>query len=241
MRGAAEIASAPLVTPPRSPTPQAKFIKSDLKLTKDDLYLGNITSVAGTILARLVMGTVCDVMGARKGLAFCLFLTSPFILGIMFVTNAAGFIACRLFIGCGLASFVACQAPATSHHPPPTSHHMTPRRPALKPGRAHTSALAPGKQLQRAHPCVQVWCTQQFSKKIVGLANATAGGWGNLGGGVTNLTMVFIFQGAPPPPRPPPRPRPCTRPAHSLPAHCPAPCALPCARILRTRLRTPHS
>jgi len=129
--------------------PLAKFIKSDLKLTKDDLYLGNITSVAGTILARLVMGTVCDVMGARKGLAFCLFLTSPFILGIMFVTNATGFIACRLFIGCGLASFVACQ----------------------------------------------VWCTQQFSKKIVGLANATAGGWGNLGGGVTNLTMVFIFQG----------------------------------------------
>merc|ERR1712127_546699 len=129
--------------------PLAKFIKSGLKLTKDDLYLGNITSVAGTILARLVMGTVCDVMGARKGLAFCLFLTSPFILGIMFVTNATGFIACRLFIGCGLASFVACQ----------------------------------------------VGCTQQFSKKIVGLANATAGGWGNLGGGVTNLTMVFIFQG----------------------------------------------
>jgi NNP family nitrate/nitrite transporter-like MFS transporter len=118
-------------------------------LTKNDIYLANIMSVAGTIVARLIMGTVCDVMGARKGLAFCLFLTCPFIIGIMFVTNAAGFITCRLFIGCGLASFVACQ----------------------------------------------VWCTQQFSKKIVGLANATAGGWGNLGGGITNLTMVFIFKG----------------------------------------------
>ena len=41
----------------------------------------------------------------------------------------------------------------------------------------------------------QVWCTQQFSKSIVGLANATAGGWGNLGGGITNLVMVFIFRG----------------------------------------------
>ena len=40
-----------------------------------------------------------------------------------------------------------------------------------------------------------MWVTQQFSKKIVGLANATAGGWGNLGGGITNLTMVFIFEG----------------------------------------------
>ena len=129
--------------------PLTKYIKSDLKLSKDDLYIGNITSVAGTIFSRLVMGTVCDVMGARKGLAFCLFLTCPFIIGIMFVSDAGGFIVCRLFIGCGLASFVACQ----------------------------------------------VWCTQQFSKKIVGLANATAGGWGNLGGGITNLTMVFIFQG----------------------------------------------
>jgi NNP family nitrate/nitrite transporter-like MFS transporter len=129
--------------------PLTKYIKSDLKLNKDDLYLGNIMSVAGTIFSRLVMGTVCDVMGARKGLAFCLFLTCPFIIGIMFVSGPGGFIVCRLFIGCGLASFVACQ----------------------------------------------VWCTQQFSKKIVGLANATAGGWGNLGGGITNLTMVFIFQG----------------------------------------------
>ena len=39
----------------------------------------------------------------------------------------------------------------------------------------------------------QVWCTQQFSKSIVGVANATAGGWGNLGGGITNLTMPFVF------------------------------------------------
>jgi NNP family nitrate/nitrite transporter-like MFS transporter len=115
------------------------YIKKDTPnmpggLTKDDIYAANISSVAGTIVARLIMGTVCDVMGARKGLAFVLFITCPFIIGIMFVSNAGGFITCRLFIGCGLASFVACQ----------------------------------------------VWCTQQFSKKIVGLANATAGGWGNL-------------------------------------------------------------
>jgi len=134
--------------------PLMPFIKKDHPnmpggLSKDDIYAGNISSVAGTILARLIMGTVCDVMGARKGLAFVLFITCPFIIGMMFINNASGFIACRLFIGCGLASFVACQ----------------------------------------------VWCTQQFSKKIVGLANATAGGWGNLGGGITNLLMVFIFLG----------------------------------------------
>ncbi|WP_159468126.1 MFS transporter [Dyadobacter sp. 3J3] len=34
-----------------------------------------------------------------------------------------------------------------------------------------------------------------FNKKIVGTANAVAGGWGNLGGGVTNMVMPLIFAG----------------------------------------------
>mmetsp|Transcript_5679 Transcript_5679/g.13152 ORF Transcript_5679/g.13152 Transcript_5679/m.13152 type:complete len:619 (-) Transcript_5679:531-2387(-) len=41
----------------------------------------------------------------------------------------------------------------------------------------------------------QVWCSQLFNKKIVGAANATAGGWGNLGGGITNLVMPFVMLG----------------------------------------------
>jgi NNP family nitrate/nitrite transporter-like MFS transporter len=34
-----------------------------------------------------------------------------------------------------------------------------------------------------------------FDKKIVGTANAVAGGWGNLGGGITNMVMPMIFAG----------------------------------------------
>jgi len=41
----------------------------------------------------------------------------------------------------------------------------------------------------------QVWMSHLYNKKVVGLVNATSAGWGNLGGGVTNLTMPFIFQG----------------------------------------------
>ena len=38
----------------------------------------------------------------------------------------------------------------------------------------------------------QVWCTAMYSKSVVGLANATAAGWGNMGGGVTNLVLRFV-------------------------------------------------
>jgi len=41
----------------------------------------------------------------------------------------------------------------------------------------------------------QVWCSQMYAKSVVGLANATAAGWGNLGGGVTNMTMGYVFLG----------------------------------------------
>merc|ERR1719502_2158347 len=41
----------------------------------------------------------------------------------------------------------------------------------------------------------QVWCSQFFDRKVVGTANATAGGWGNVGGGFTLLLMPQIMKG----------------------------------------------
>ena len=134
-----------------APAPLAPILKKSttLGLTRPQLQAGGIASVTSNIICRFLMGVVCDKMGPRKGLAFLLLITAPAILGMMFVQDAAGFIACRAVIGMSLASFVACQ----------------------------------------------VWCTQMFSKSIVGVANATAGGWGNLGGGVTTLVMPFILAG----------------------------------------------
>ena len=38
--------------------------------------------------------------------------------------------------------------------------------------------------------CTQFWSSQIFAKEFVGTANATTGGWGNLGGGVTQVNLT---------------------------------------------------
>ncbi|GAA5939386.1 uncharacterized protein JCM15063_004506 [Sporobolomyces koalae] len=42
-------------------------------------------------------------------------------------------------------------------------------------------------------PCL-AWSTCFFDKSVVGTANSLCGGWGNLGGGVTFVVMVALFQ-----------------------------------------------
>lgn len=41
--------------------------------------------------------------------------------------------------------------------------------------------------------CTQFWSSQVFAKEFVGTANAMTAGWGNLGGGVTQILMVGIW------------------------------------------------
>ena len=39
----------------------------------------------------------------------------------------------------------------------------------------------------------QFWTSRMFTKEIAGTANALVGGWGNLGGGVTQLVMGAVL------------------------------------------------
>ena len=39
----------------------------------------------------------------------------------------------------------------------------------------------------------QFWCSLMFAPNVVGTANATAAGWGNLGGGVTQIFMMTVL------------------------------------------------
>merc|ERR1712193_89046 len=39
----------------------------------------------------------------------------------------------------------------------------------------------------------QFWCSLMFAPNVVGTANATAAGWGNLGGGVTQIFIMWAL------------------------------------------------
>ena len=89
--------------------PMVAIIREDLELTKPDLGSAGLAAVTGTIAARVIMGSICDVVGPRYGLSIVLMVTAPFCFCMSYVTSAAGFLICRLGIGLGLATFVACQ------------------------------------------------------------------------------------------------------------------------------------
>ena len=129
--------------------PMVAIIREDLELTKPNLGDAGLAAVTGTIIARVIMGSVCDVVGPRYGLSIVLLLSAPFCFCMSYVEDAAGFLICRLGIGLGLSTFVACQ----------------------------------------------FWMSCMFNGKCVGIANATAAGWGNLGGGVTQFLMPLIYSG----------------------------------------------
>ncbi|KAG0345264.1 High-affinity nitrate transporter 2.1 [Podila humilis] len=95
--------------PPLMPT-----IKADLQLTPSQISNANMTSVSATILARLIIGPLCDRYGPRKAMA-CLLLFGAVTIGLAgLVQDANGLIILRFFIGIIGASFVPCQYWATA-------------------------------------------------------------------------------------------------------------------------------
>ncbi|CAG5016249.1 Nitrate/nitrite transporter NrtP [Dyadobacter sp. CECT 9275] len=129
--------------------PLMTIVKTDLGLTKSQIGNIIIASVAATVIARIVIGKLCDSWGPRKTYAALMGICSIPVMTVGLVHSYEGFLLFRLAIGVIGASFVITQY--------------------------HTSVM--------------------FDKKIVGTANAVAGGWGNLGGGITNMVMPLIFAG----------------------------------------------
>jgi MFS transporter, NNP family, nitrate/nitrite transporter len=68
-----------------------------------------IAAVAGTIAARVAMGSVCDWIGPRLGMSCVLLTTSSCVFGMALAGSAIDFIMLRFGIGFALAAFVCCQ------------------------------------------------------------------------------------------------------------------------------------
>lgn len=126
--------------------PLMPLVREQLHLTKEQV--GNITiaSVSATIIARLIIGRLCDTLGPRLSYTILLVIGAIPVMCIGFANSYESFLLFRLIIGIIGASFVITQF--------------------------HTSVM--------------------FAPNVVGTANAVAGGWGNLGGGVTQIIMPLI-------------------------------------------------
>jgi NNP family nitrate/nitrite transporter-like MFS transporter len=127
--------------------PLMPVIRQELHLTKEQIGNSIIASVAITVLARLVIGWLCDRVGPRRAYTSLLLLGSLPVMAVGLAHDYTTFLLFRLVIGAIGASFVITQF--------------------------HTSVM--------------------FAPRIVGSANATAAGWGNLGGGVTQMVMPLLF------------------------------------------------
>ncbi|RPD41665.1 MFS transporter [Chitinophaga barathri] len=127
--------------------PLMPTIRQDLGLTKSQVGNIMIASVSGTIIARLIIGRLCDTWGPRKTAVRLLLVGSIPVFFVGLAQDYTTFLLFRLAIGTIGASFVITQF--------------------------HTSMM--------------------FAPAIKGTANAITGGWGNLGGGVTNIVMPLIF------------------------------------------------
>ncbi|MCY4366540.1 MAG: MFS transporter [Chloroflexi bacterium] len=127
--------------------PMMALVRDDLGLTKTQIGNTIIASVAITILARLLIGWLCDRIGPRLAYSGLLVLGSIPVMCIGMAQNYETFLLFRLAIGVIGAGFVITQY--------------------------HTSVM--------------------FAPNVVGTANATTAGWGNLGGGVTQIVMPLVL------------------------------------------------
>ena len=129
--------------------PLMAVVRDELHLTKTQIGNCIIGSVAITIVARLIIGWLCDSIGPRITYTWLLMIGAIPVMGIGFANSYETFLWFRVAIGAIGGSFVITQY--------------------------HTSVM--------------------FAPNCVGTANATSAGWGNLGGGVTQMIMPLIFAG----------------------------------------------
>src|SRR5687767_4930291 len=89
--------------------PLMKVVREDLQLTQEQVGYCIIASVSATVLARLLIGRLCDTLGPRRTYSWLLVLGSLPVMAVGLSWNFESFIVFRLLIGLIGAAFVITQ------------------------------------------------------------------------------------------------------------------------------------
>lgn len=89
--------------------PLMSDIKKDMNLTATEVSNSNIVGLCSTLLARFVLGPLCDRFGPRIVMALTLLIGAVPTAFVPLVNNASGIYAIRFFIGFLGGTFVPCQ------------------------------------------------------------------------------------------------------------------------------------
>ncbi|KAF8635396.1 hypothetical protein AX15_000396 [Amanita polypyramis BW_CC] len=98
--------------------PLISYIASDLKVSSKDVYDSNVVAVTATIVARFVVGPLCERFGPRRVMATILIVGSIPCAMTGLLRSAGGLIGLRLVIGILGAAFIPCQFWATQMFSP---------------------------------------------------------------------------------------------------------------------------
>ena len=151
--------------------PALEFMIKDesMNITLKDKKLSGLTSVLGTIFIRFALGPLCEKFGPKR-LQTVILVGGAIAVGCSgLIYSAESLIAFRFCIGLIGGAFVPCQYWTTMMFATDIV------------GKIKMKYLSSSKIL--------------LSSFISGTANATAGGWGNLGGGLALLFVAAVISG----------------------------------------------
>lgn len=89
-------------------------IKKSLALTKDQVQMSNLAAVGTTVVARVLIGPLCDRYGPKTTMALLLAVGAIPVFCVGLVNSSAGLVAVRAAMGILGSSFVMSQAWVTN-------------------------------------------------------------------------------------------------------------------------------
>ncbi|KAF5945140.1 hypothetical protein HYC85_015368 [Camellia sinensis] len=159
-------------------TPLLPIIRDNLNLTATEIGNTGIASISGAVFARVVMGSACDMFVPRLAFSALLLLVSPAVYCFSIINSAASFLVVRFL------------------WPPSSPPYDAPKFEDIMIGLQIVPAVAALIKAWNAIACLLLSSYTPNSVRHDDLScttNAVSAGWGNFGGGATQIIMAYVF------------------------------------------------